>query len=396
VVEQPQTGHDARVGLKGWSLIVAAVVVTGAGCRGAHESTAVASSSAAGITTTTSRPAASPAIVEPATAAQQDAAGRSWIEAHGGRALDVRDVESVAISSQAIYSLIGGGHSGRILKLVRVDRGTSAVTSAPVTLSYVEIMARGDRLFLFGVDMAGGPKKDGDVLQRLDPGTLRTMWSVSGSFGPQLAATGDVIWSVDHGNRLLRFDVSSGARSAAITLPTAAAAQDASIAVDPSGRTLWVGYGASPTMTLETREPHTGALIRRVHEPSVAIGPPNLTATDRGVWAATRGGMKGSAVYYDRPDLRETGSLPGAYDMGVDLTWVGRSLWLRGGDLVGCADPRTGRYLATPRFGHSEPLAQGPRSTFSVPAVDRDLVALAVGGRLATFTANNLCSNAAA
>jgi hypothetical protein len=66
------TGHDAHVGSKpGW-LVVAALALTVAGCRGGHASTAVSPSSAAVATTTTLRPGASP-IIGPATSAQQAA-----------------------------------------------------------------------------------------------------------------------------------------------------------------------------------------------------------------------------------------------------------------------------------------------------------------------------------
>ncbi len=366
-------------------LVVVACAIA-AGCQSGHHSSAVPS-------TTTLRVPVTVAIVGPSTAAQEDVAARQWIAARHGRALNVRGVEQVGMTPDAIYALVGPDGSGHLSGLARLDRSTGRLTATlHLAATAGELTVRDGGVYLSTADIAPDGTTTDNVLRRLDPVSLRTRWTIP-AIG-ELVPTVNAIWSVDD-DRLQRRDPRSGVLIATVELPARATGAGATIAVDPNDERLWVTYLGDPLATIEVRNARTGDLIRRVVEQSVAIGTGTLTPTTTGVWLASRGGMQGSAVFYALPELRRTGALPDGYTMGVNLTWTGGSIWLRAGDFVTCADPRTGRYSDPPEYVQDEALAQGPWGIFSPVAVDATAAVFAVGGRLATFTPHVLCPHAA-
>jgi hypothetical protein len=363
--------------------VVACAIV--AGCQGGgHRSSAVSSTTLGVPVTVTSD--GTP------TAAQEDAAARQWIAAHHGHALNLRGVDQVGMSADAIYALVGPDGSGHLSGLARIDRATGRVTA---TLHFAattgELTVRDGGIYVTTANVAPDGTVTHNLLRRLDPVSLRTRWSVP-AIG-EIVPTIDAIWSV-HDDRLQRRDPRTGALVASAELPSRATGAGATIAVDPNDARLWVTYLGYPKATIEVRDAHSGALMRRVVEQSYAVGTGTLTPTATGVWLASRGGMQGSAVFYALPDLRRTSALPDGYTMGVNLTWIGGPLWLRADDFVTCADPRTGRYIDPPQYNQSEALSRGPWAVFSAPAVDANDAVLAVGGRLAAFRPHDLCPRA--
>jgi hypothetical protein len=369
------------------AFVVACAIV--ASCQaGGHRSSAPSSTSLASSTTVRTPVTAVASDGTPA-AAQEDAAARQWIATHHGRALDLRGVDQVGITADAIYALVASDGSGHASSLARLDRATGRVTTTlKLAATTADLTVRDGAVYLSAANIAPNGTVSDSALRRLDPVTLRTRWSI-----PAIGAivpTDDAIWSVDD-DRLQRRDPRSGALVATVQLPARAKGAGASIAIDPTDTRLWVTYLGDPEATIEVRNARSGALIRRVAEPSVAVGTGTLTPTATGVWLAGRGGMQGSAVFYALPDLRRAAALPDGYTMGVGLTWTGGPLWVQTDGFVTCADPRTGQYLDRPESPGSVALAQGPWSIFSMAAVDTNEVVLSVGGRLASFTPRDLC-----
>jgi hypothetical protein len=196
----------------------------------------------------------------------------------------------------------------------------------------------------------------GDLLLRLDPGTLMVTGELSLSTarspaGAHLAYAGGWLWA-DGGGRLARVSPSGDDVTANIALRGAASSN---VAASPNGSVLIVSSG--PAGAVQRRDPRTGALLAA--SPAGAAVVDGFTGS--GVWVTTSAGPSARAEQLSLRSMKPVGtrSVSGPADLRVEVAHG--LLWVTGGPDRGyCADAQTGRPLAAlPLPGHDKLLAVG-------------------------------------
>lgn len=329
-----------------------------------------------------------------ARAARDRAAAAAWIGSHGGHVVDLHSADGIAMSQAAFYVVSDELDTNPAATFSRVDRKTLSVVSVRRTRSGSFHVAGG------AVYLMAGTGPSAWMLQRLDPDTLRPLWTVpftgeNGPGDPSVAAGPTAVW-VSFGNRLEELDGQSGrllrSLAASMTDPNIGA----SIALDPTGRILWVGYGdgGGGTEPIETRDARTGARLVFNPQGAGSLGAPLLAATEAGAWVTYRSGMNGGASFFRAGDLKHVadlvvGGVP-SFTGGVVVAPVGGTLWAGTFGFLACADSRTGQSLRTLRSSTSD----APYPNVFAIAADSTNVAVSINGTLGIFRPHDLCPNA--
>jgi hypothetical protein len=201
----------------------------------------------------------------------------------------------------------------------------------------------------------------GEVLLRLDPGTLMVTGELSLSAGrypagAHLAYAGGWLWA-DGGGWLLRVSPSGVDVTANIALRGTSLS---TVAASPNGSVLIVTE-QGPGGTVQRRDPRTGALL--VASPAGAATVVD-GFTGSGVWVTVTTGASAHAEQLSLRSLKPVATRPVAggrlpADLRVEL--ARGLLWVAGEPDRGyCADARTGRpFAALPLSGHDELIAVG-------------------------------------
>jgi hypothetical protein len=181
------------------------------------------------------------------------------------------------------------------------------------------------------------------TLYRLDLRTLRIELRLKLPVAPgPLAARPAGLW-VGAGRNLYLIDVRSGRISTSVRVE----GEIAQLAVDPTGRLLYVArhHEESPEAdSIEQRDARSGDL--KMVTPLAAVGKSVnwLSSTPQGVWVSIPTGNFGAALFLRKADLRPIrGTVETA--QGVEASVAAGYLWLQtslGRGLI-CANPRTGR-----------------------------------------------------
>jgi len=238
------------------------------------------------------------------------------------------------------------------MTLSRVDRATGAImasnTFSPGFVS-APLYAAG---WLWVTD---DPASVADLLLlRLDPRTLMVTGELSvGSHpsggvgtGGHIAFAGGSIW-VDGAGQLVR--VSPGTVAAELTIPQPGA-DSAEVAASPDGGTLIVSEADSGAGAIQRRDPVTGAL--EASYPMLGTVAPLIGGVSgTGVWVREPTGMLGYIERFQTATVTPQAAtrVEGSNGIGASV-WDG-ALWVSdeaaGSALNYCADPATGRRLAT-------------------------------------------------
>jgi hypothetical protein len=272
--------------------------------------------------------------------------------------------------------------------LSRVDRTTGRIVSVQEPAAQT-VTTGGTAVYLLS-----SPASLQWQIQRLDPDTLRPIWTVpiSGSTGdgPGFTAGSGVVW-VSTGNRLEQLDAQSGTvrESRALSVDNL----DTSLALDPTGRLLYVVYGdtGGGTEPIEVRDASSGARLEFNPRGAASVGATDAVATTGGVWVSYRTGMNGAASFFRARDLGQSAVVTVAgmssFGMGVGLSVFGSTLWVANVQFLACADAATGQAFAEPGQSGSNSL-----NLYAGPvAVDVRNAFVVIDGVLGVFSPHGLC-----
>lgn len=398
VTEGSRPRRAARTALAAAAVVAIVIVVAVvASARPTHEvppGTSTHSTVAPTAPTTPTVTTASPTTTDAVEAwADNDRrAGNTWIQAHGGTPVALGGpFGPVTVTPRAVFAISSPAYTPT---LARIDRGTHRVTFLPLDGSTASVAVGGDALY---VQTNVGESWE---LQRVDPDTLDVKWTVSlggaDNVSSQQAVAGgpDFVWD-SAGRHLEQRDARTGHVQRTIPLSVAKDDVDATLALSPDLRTLYVAYGdfGGGTEPIETRDAATGRRLAYRASGVGSIGLPRPTATSTGVWLSYATGMQGAATFFRAPDLRPAAALTignqTSFGMGVDLAVSGSTLWASNFDFVACADARTGRELN--RIG---PPDQEHNVNAESIAADSTTVAVSVGGVVGIFPTHALCPQA--
>ena len=194
----------------------------------------------------------------------------------------------------------------------------------------------------------------GELLLRLDPHTLMVTGELQvahrgtvSEANNHIAFAGNSIW-VDGGNRLMQVSPRSVQPERVIALPHA---DSSAVGASPDGRTLLVSVANSGVGTIQRRNPRTGALIAASHV-LLGVSAPVIGGVSGGVaWIAEPTGMMGYVERYQTAAMTPDAATKVEGTNGIRAGLWDGLLWVHGpagGAATNyCAEPRTGRRLAT-------------------------------------------------
>ena len=330
------------------------------------------------------------AAIAKAEAEAAYARSEAWIREHHGQVVDLHYVYDIAMSDRAFYVVSSPDLGATAPSVSRVDRRTLRIVARPMTTATgASIQVSGTAVYLLAHLRSGS-----EQLQRLDPETLRPVWTIplidgGGPLGPTVAGGPDTVW-VSLGHRLQQLDGQSGRVIRSLASSATDSNVGASIALDPTGATLYVAYGdgGGGQEAIETRDAHTGTRLQFNAAGASALGGPLVFPTGAGAWIAFRGGMNGGASFYRASDVKRSAELilngTSGFSGGVTLAPAGDTLWVGNDEFVACADARTGRGLNEVKRDASN------INIFSI-AADSTSVAVTVNGTLGIFKPHDLC-----
>ena len=343
-------------------------------------------------TTVTSRAAADAAAHEATLAARAE--GVRWIETYGGTRVPLPDASGpLAVTPHAFLAISTGAWADSPTTLFRIDRVTHRVTSLPLGPhssgnSVAALTVGGGALYAqtnFGENWQ---------LRRIDPDTLRVLWTVSlggsdaVSTDHAVAGGSDWVWVSANGH-LEQRDARTGRVLRTISRPLRDN-YDATIALSPDLHTLYVAYGdfvRGGSEPIETRDAATGARLAYRAQSVTSVGPPTLYPTAAGVWVAFRNGTTGGAWFLRAKDLLSTTGVlvidgKNSFEQGVDLAFSGSTLWARNPNFgIACANARWGTQIGTP----------DPAPATTTIAADESTVVVTVNGAVGIFVPDDLC-----
>jgi hypothetical protein len=125
-----------------------------------------------------------------------------------------------------------------------------------------------------------------------------------------------------------------------------------SVAVSPDGSKLYVGTVPSTpasSFQLLTYDPATGSQLPSYAMADIASGGGNLIATSGGVWGTVGVGMTERVWFAPGGDLTRVVWVSQGVGAGLDSVprLSGGTIWIGGSQRLACADPATGRVLAS-------------------------------------------------
>ena len=271
-----------------------------------------------------------------------------------GQIVDLRSVIDIAMSDRAVYVWSDDDSGDKWTTLSRVDRTTLHVTSIEVVAGTERLSVASGAVYL----VTTGGQPSGWVVERLDPDTLTLQWTApfvipSTTRDPEAVGGPDAVW-VSVGHDIKQLDPRSGRVLRSVNLTPADSKANAFLAIDPTGRFLYVAYGADDgtPQPLERRDARTGQLAT----PGPAINEtaaggfvaPQIVATDAGAWVMVQTPeVPGQLVasLYRAGDLERIATLHGTEGtpFSGNLAFGGQILWTANADFVACSDARTGR-----------------------------------------------------
>jgi hypothetical protein len=265
------------------------------------------------------------------------------------------------LDASAIFALYApnpssGGIDASQMRLARIDRASGAVTRGGSFPNAWHMAQTASGLWIAAGADQSVPTSDTQWLTLVDPVTLKVKQRIrlpgtpdAGSVSvPQLSATSNLMW-LGYGQALYRLDASTGRSLASQSLPGPVTG----VAIDPSGRRLYVGVNAqgSPNgdaLVIEF-DALTGSRIASAPTGGLGLGGPTVAAAPDGVWIAYATGMMGSAEHRSAADLTLVVGPHRQATNGIRVFVGGGALWFvdPGAGQVACADLRTGTVAAS-------------------------------------------------
>jgi hypothetical protein len=265
--------------------------------------------------------------------------------------------DSLVAGDNALYAISSGS-------LNRIDPATGVVTGVPVDSPVPgPPVVVGHTVWVASYHPGGVI-----ILQGYDASTLAQVasWqetSIS-SFSPSaqgaLAAGPDGTLFVAAGLTVVAVDPSNGY---AIHRYFLASGHASSVAVSPDGSTLYVGEGSFKLVSFDV----AGGTISGESSMNVGGAGGNLVATSGGVWGTIGVGMSEWVWFAPDGDLSRAAHVTQGAGGGLASVpaYSGGHIWIGGGQTLVCADPSTGRTLASA----SLPTDHGVLEYFSSVAV---------------------------
>ncbi len=190
------------------------------------------------------------------------------------------------------------------------------------------------------------------VLQSYDATTLAPLTSVAVPVSGQLPAAPEGVLASGSGGYLY---VAAGSGVAVVDPGThqvikhipMSAGPVTSVAVSPDGSKLYASTSSS--FDLATYNPATGAELGFSAVPGLAGTEGNLVATSGGVWGTSGVGMTELTWFAPGAQLSRMVRVGAGTGAGLDSvpSFSGGTVWIGGSHTLDCADPETGRVLAS-------------------------------------------------
>jgi hypothetical protein len=334
-----------------------AVVIAAAGLAfGAHRPVSLGSGqrpTAPAVPTSPASPLPSPS----STASDTPSATPSAVIAGWpSRRLTDRQAGSLALDANAVFALVAAPDtqwlSDSDVDLVRLDRSTGRVTASRHIGAATSLLRAGGEVWVGAPDQVQSPTR-GTIL-RFDAISLAPRGSIalprgSGASdayqpGVRLSASGTTVVAGFGSN----FEVID-ATTATVRRTVAAGGQQVveDVAISPKGRRIYAVTGdSSQTFVLSEWDAATGQPVSGGSATLDSVGPPQLTATDAGVWVSRATGMMGTYEFHPSGALataRPPGGAPSDTEApnSVHTAFARSILWVLGSG-VRCADPATG------------------------------------------------------
>ncbi len=343
-----------RIRGRGWAPVLAAasvIVVAGASAGiatalNSHHNPATSSgdgmptSSASSRSVSTPATSAAPSQPSTSTGAPLRIAGGMWGAELIDRQLFTQD--SLVSSGDSLYA-IGGGYLDRIDpatgNIVQTAPYTPPVPNQPVVMGntvWVVWSYSGGNVVLRGYDA----RTLAQVASVLVPAIGRVSSTAQavltgGPDGHLYLAAGDTVAAVDP------------ATSHLIRRIYLVAGPASSVAISPDGSRLYVGIPLSSSFRLLTYDLATG--VQTGSSRMTAGGAGDLVATSGGVWGTAGIGMSDWAWFAPGGDLTRVIRVGQGAGGGLDSvpTFSHGVVWIGGSHTLACADPATGRVLAS-------------------------------------------------
>ena len=335
----------ARVGI---AVALSVLLLAGCATGNAHPSPTAIESPTAAPTTSSPQPTPSPS---PALAA--------WIS----RSIRTGPVGAIALAPNAIYIIYeksqpAGSYDPALARVAIIDRSTGELHDGGAFPGAQSLALAGGYLWVASGASPGVNRSDANVLYRVDASSLVVERRISlgrlvsnGNYEPPvLAAIGGRLW-VGYGVHVARLDPTTGAVLHTSTVGNPGAGVS-SLAIDPSGRVLYVGMAGDCVTGASVAEVNSTTGMRIATTSAYYgcdLGGPNLAATGDGVWVAYATGLEGAAAELRASDLEQSALIPGQHSNGIEAFTGGGVLWLTDG-MAGelfCADPATGATRAS-------------------------------------------------
>jgi hypothetical protein len=242
--------------------------------------------------------------------------------------------------------------------ITRVDLATGRVGPA-TTIGGESGMAFGGGLLWVG--RGAQPTSADMTVVALDPVTLAVRYTVAlgqpPSFGTeQLAYAGGLVWAATE-ETLIAIDPATAQTVADVPVAGANAQDFVHVAGSADGGALWttVDSGAGGPISVQQRNPRTGAVLAATSAPVVGLGGAQIAATGTSAWLAYATGMQGGYFQAVSAAGRLTETRPPRGSVGftnsVRVYLIGRQLWITDGmsGTIACASSATGRILVVVR-----------------------------------------------
>ena len=251
--------------------------------------------------------------------------------------------DSLVGSGDSLYA-VSGGYLDRIDpatgNIVRTTPYSPPVPNRPVVMGntvWVVWSYSGGNVILRGYD--------GRTLAQVTSVLVPAIGRVSGTAQGVLAGGPDGHLYLAAGDTVAVVDPASGHLIRRIYLVAGAAS---SVAVSPDGSRLYVGIASSGSFQMLTYDLATGVQTAS-SKMSVGSAGGNLIATSGGAWGTVGVGMSEWVWFAPGGDLTQVVRVSQGAGAGLDSvpTLSGGAVWIGGSHTLACADPATGRVLAS-------------------------------------------------
>jgi hypothetical protein len=311
----------------------------------------------------TARPSPSP----PAVPASAPFTAAGWIAVPGGAWQAVAGAGALFTDSSDAGSAPGTG-----TLITRVGLATGQVGPA--------IRVRGEAGMTFGggllwVGIGSQPTSASMSVVALDPVTLAVRHTMAlrqpPSFGgEQLAYAGGLVWVATE-RALIAIDPSTARVAADVPLPAVTAQDFVHVAAPADGSALWTteDSGGGGPISVQERNPRTGAALTATNGPAIGLGGAQIAAASATAWLAYATGMLGGyfEAVSEAGQLTETRPPPGSagFSNAIRVYLAGRQLWITDAmtGTIACASSATGRIQAIVRGSDLLPADIQPAGT---------------------------------